>query len=54
MIKAWIAFMRRPEVRGRVIFFPDYDLLLAERLVQGADLWINTPRRPWRRAEPVA
>jgi starch phosphorylase len=47
IIKAWIEFMRRPEVCGRVIFFPDYDLLLAERLVQGADLWLNTPRRPW-------
>jgi starch phosphorylase len=47
IIKAWIAFMRRPEVCGRVVFFPDYDLLLAEQLVQGADLWINTPRRPW-------
>lgn len=47
LITAWIEFMRRPEVRGRVVFFPDYDLLLAERLVQGADLWINTPRRPW-------
>ena len=47
MIKAWIEFMRRPEVRGRVIFLADYDLLLAEQLVQGADLWINTPRRPW-------
>ncbi len=47
VIKAWIEFMRRPEVRGRVIFFPDYDLLLAGRLVQGCDLWINTPRRPW-------
>jgi starch phosphorylase len=47
IIKAWITFMRRPEVCGRVVFFPDYDLLLAERLVQGADLWINTPRRPW-------
>jgi len=47
MIRAWIEFMRRPEVCGRVVFFPDYDLLLAERLVQGADLWINTPRRPW-------
>lgn len=47
MIKAWIAFIRRPEVCGRVIFFADYDLLLAERLVQGVDLWINTPRRPW-------
>ena len=47
IIKAWIEFMRRPEVCGRVFFFPDYDLLLAEQLVQGADLWINTPRRPW-------
>jgi starch phosphorylase len=47
MIKAWIAFLHRPEVRGRVIFLADYDLLLAEQLVQGADLWINTPRRPW-------
>src|SRR5690606_22191746 len=25
----------------------DYDMLLAERLVEGADLWINTPKRPW-------
>jgi starch phosphorylase len=47
MIKAWIEFTRRPEVQGRVIFLPDYDLLAAEHLVQGVDLWINTPRRPW-------
>jgi starch phosphorylase len=25
----------------------DYDMLLTERLVQGVDVWINTPRRPW-------
>jgi starch phosphorylase len=47
MIREWSLFLRRPEVRGRVIFIPDYDLLLAEHLVQGVDLWINTPRRPW-------
>jgi starch phosphorylase len=47
IIKDWIQFMRRPEVLGRAIFFADYDLFVAERLVQGADLWINTPRRPW-------
>jgi starch phosphorylase len=29
------------------VFLSDYDMLLTERLVQGADLWINTPRRPW-------
>lgn len=47
MITEWIRFIRRPEARSRVIFVPDYDLLVAERLVQGVDLWINTPRRPW-------
>ncbi|HWC02695.1 MAG TPA: alpha-glucan family phosphorylase [Methylomirabilota bacterium] len=47
LIQTWIAFARRPEAQGRVIFLPDYDLLAAEHLVQGVDLWINTPRRPW-------
>ncbi|MGP6156346.1 MAG: alpha-glucan family phosphorylase [Vulcanimicrobiaceae bacterium] len=47
MIKAWIEFVQRPEVRRHAVFLSDYDLVLAERLVQGADLWINTPRRPW-------
>jgi starch phosphorylase len=47
MIAEWLRYIRRPELDGRVIFVPDYDLLLAEYLVQGVDLWINTPRRPW-------
>jgi len=47
MVQAWYAFIRRPEIRSRVIFLADYDMSLAERLVQGVDLWINTPRRPW-------
>ena len=47
LIQAWVQFTRRPEAQGRVIFLPDYDLLAAEHLVQGVDLWINTPRRPW-------
>ena len=47
LVKEWIQFTRRPEVRGRVIFLADYDLLIAEHLVQGVDVWINTPRRPW-------
>ena len=46
MIADWIRFIRRPEVAGRVVFLPDYDLQVAERLVQGVDLWINTPERP--------
>jgi glycogen phosphorylase len=47
MIRQWIEFSDRPEVRARVIFLSDYDLLMAEQLVQGVDLWVNTPRRPW-------
>jgi starch phosphorylase len=29
------------------MFMSDYDMLLTERLVQGVDVWINTPQRPW-------
>jgi starch phosphorylase len=47
MIREWIQFIRRPEARPHVIFLSDYDMLLTERLVQGVDVWINTPRRPW-------
>jgi glycogen phosphorylase len=47
MIRQWVTFTRRPEVRGRVIFLSDYDMLLTEQLVNGVDVWINTPRRPW-------
>ena len=47
MIRQWFDFTRRPEVRSRVIFLSDYDVLMAEHLVQGVDVWVNTPRRPW-------
>ncbi len=47
MLRQWVEFSRRPEVRSRVVFLSDYDLLMAEQLVQGVDLWMNTPRRPW-------
>jgi starch phosphorylase len=47
LIQEWIQFIRRPEMRPHVIYLSDYDMLLAEHLVQGVDVWINTPRRPW-------
>ncbi|GAA5504710.1 alpha-glucan family phosphorylase [Novipirellula caenicola] len=47
LIRQWIDFIRHPIARQHVIFISDYDMLLAEQLVQGADVWINTPRRPW-------
>jgi starch phosphorylase len=47
LLKEWILFCRRPEARRHVIFLSDYNMLLSESLVQGVDVWINTPRRPW-------
>ena len=47
MIRQWVEFARRPDMSPRVVFLSDYDLLMAEQLVQGVDLWVNTPRRPW-------
>lgn len=47
LIQEWIKFIQRPEVRPHVIFLIDYDMLLTEKMVQGVDVWINTPRRPW-------
>ena len=47
LIQQWTQFIRRPEVRPHATFLADYDMLLTDRLVQGVDVWINTPRRPW-------
>jgi len=47
MIAEWVAFIAQPRLRERVVFLEDYDIALAQELVQGVDVWINTPRRPW-------
>jgi len=47
LIHEWINFIRQPETRPHILFLSDYDMLLTEHLVQGVDVWINTPRRPW-------
>jgi len=47
LIQAWSRFSRDTSVRSRCVFLEDYDLSLAQELVQGVDVWINTPRRPW-------
>jgi starch phosphorylase len=46
-IRQWTQFIRQPEIRPHAIFLSDYDMLVTEHLVQGVDVWINTPRRPW-------
>ena len=47
LIQQWTQF--HPAARGaaHAIFLGDYDMLLTEHLVQGVDVWLNTPRRPW-------
>ncbi|WP_421998552.1 alpha-glucan family phosphorylase [Reyranella sp.] len=47
MIQAWVELARQSRYRRRVVFLEDYDIALAQELVQGVDLWINNPRRPW-------
>jgi glycogen phosphorylase len=47
LIGEWVRFVRRHDVRPHAIFLADYDMQLTEQLVQGVDVWINTPRRPW-------
>ncbi|HVC59809.1 MAG TPA: alpha-glucan family phosphorylase [Acetobacteraceae bacterium] len=47
MIHEWFALVQCPALRDRMVFLEDYDISLAQELVQGVDVWINTPRPPW-------
>ncbi len=47
MVKNWNDFIQSYGLRERVVFLADYDMHLTQRMVRGADVWINTPRRPW-------
>ena len=38
--------VKKAESGGRLVFLEDYDMNLARYLVQGVDVWLNTPRRP--------
>jgi starch phosphorylase len=47
LIKRLVEFARRPSVRHRIVFLEDYSIHLAKHLVQGSDVWLNNPRRPF-------
>ncbi len=47
VIKRLIQFTNRASARHRIIFLEDYSINTARHLVQGADVWLNTPRRPF-------
>ncbi len=41
-----VELSRDPSAAGRVVFLEDYDIALAQALIPGCDVWLNTPRRP--------
>ncbi|MHB1344780.1 MAG: alpha-glucan family phosphorylase, partial [Thermoleophilia bacterium] len=45
-IREIVRFAKQEGVRHRLVFIEDYDLGKARALVQGVDVWLNTPRRP--------
>jgi starch phosphorylase len=47
LIKKIFQFASKPEVRDKFVFLENYDMHLARHLLQGADVWLNTPRRPF-------
>ncbi|MDR2912094.1 MAG: alpha-glucan family phosphorylase [Alistipes sp.] len=46
LIKRIVEVSNMPQFVGRVIFLQNYDMELARRMVQGVDVWLNTPTRP--------
>ncbi|MDR1459688.1 MAG: alpha-glucan family phosphorylase, partial [Bacteroidales bacterium] len=46
LIKKIISISKQSEFLGKIIFIEDYDINLAKKLVQGVDVWLNTPTRP--------
>ena len=46
MVRRWAQYAFRDDVRSRVVFLEDYDMVLAQHLAGGVDVWLNTPRRP--------
>jgi glycogen phosphorylase len=47
LIADFARFAADAKVRHRVAFLPDYDMAMARTLVAGADVWLNTPLRPY-------
>jgi starch phosphorylase len=45
-IREIIRSSESPEFQGHILFIEDYDISIARHLVQGVDVWTNTPRRP--------
>ncbi|MBC8100126.1 MAG: alpha-glucan family phosphorylase, partial [Armatimonadetes bacterium] len=45
-IREIVHMARTPDLRHSIVFLENYDMQVARYLVQGVDVWLNTPRRP--------
>jgi glycogen phosphorylase len=45
-IRQIIHFARQDDIRRRIVFIEDYDITVGRHMVEGVDVWLNTPRRP--------
>ena len=46
LIKRIVEVAAMPQFVGKILFLQNYDMELARRMVQGVDVWLNTPTRP--------
>ena len=46
LIKHIVEISKMPQFIGKIVFVPNYDITIAKYLVQGVDIWMNTPTRP--------
>ncbi|GAA4156786.1 glycosyltransferase family 1 protein [Gryllotalpicola daejeonensis] len=46
LIQELYEFSEQPEIRGRIVFLPNYDITMAQSLYPGTDVWLNNPLRP--------
>ncbi|MFA9392451.1 MAG: alpha-glucan family phosphorylase [Prolixibacteraceae bacterium] len=46
LIKYIVEISKRPEFIGKIMFIQNYDMNLAKKMLQGVDIWMNTPTRP--------
>ncbi|HPD95505.1 MAG: alpha-glucan family phosphorylase [Bacteroidales bacterium] len=46
LIKQIIEISKQPRFIGRIVFLQNYDMELARHMIQGVDVWLNTPTRP--------
>ena len=46
LIKQIVEISKRPEFLGKIMFIQNYDMNLAKMMLQGVDIWMNTPTRP--------